>query len=289
MRSFHVPTHTLGWQVLAQKRRGMTRDHLPPGKTNLRWVADSSTLIYGEHDAILVDTALTIGQTQAIIDWVVASGKKLKAIYVTHGHGDHFFGLAAILGRFPQARAFAIPDVISEMHGQMSPDLLENFWYPLFPKQIPKRLMVATPLAKNELELEGHKLVVVHTGRTDATYSTALHVPSLDLIVAGDTVYNGIHPSFDGSSRTSRLEWVSALDKLDALKSKAVVAGHKVPDHDDDPRNIAVTRQYILDFNRVQASTTGARQVYNAMLELYPKFVNPGSLWGSANAAKKRP
>jgi glyoxylase-like metal-dependent hydrolase (beta-lactamase superfamily II) len=288
MSSFHVPKHSLGWKVLAQKRAGMTRDE-PPGKRDLRWVANSSTLIYGERDAILVDTGLTISQAQVLVDWVGASGKKLKAIYITHGHGDHFFGLAALLERYPLARAFAIPDVISEMHGQVSPDLLENFWYPLFPNQIPKRLMVADPLDKNELELEGHKLVVVDTGRTDATYSTALHVPSLDLVVAGDTVYNGIHPSLEGSSRPSRLEWVSALDKLDALKPKAVVAGHKVPDHDDDPRNIAETRKYILDFNRIQVSTTGARQLYDEMLELYPDFVNPGSLWGSANAAKKKP
>src|ERR1700726_4229227 len=145
MSSFDVPDRTLGGQVLAQKRRGMNRD-LPPGKRDLRWVADSSTLIYGEHDAILVDTALTISQTQVLVDWVVASGKKLKAIYITHGHGDHFFGLAALQERYPQARALAIPEVISEMYGQVSPDLLESFWYPLFPKQIPKRLLVADPL-----------------------------------------------------------------------------------------------------------------------------------------------
>jgi hypothetical protein len=33
-------------------------------------------------------------------------------------------------------------------------------------------------------------------------------------------------------------------------------------------------------------STQTARELYDRMLELYPNRVNPGSLWGSANAAK---
>jgi len=30
-----------------------------------------------------------------------------------------------------------------------------------------------------------------------------------------------------------------------------------------------------------------ARELYDAMLEIYPDRVNPGSLWGAVNAAKK--
>jgi hypothetical protein len=71
------------------------------------------------------------------------------------------------------------------------------------------------------------------------------------------------------------------------LKPKAVVAGHKVPENDDDPRNIGETREYLRAFNRLNASTADARQLYDAMLELYPDRVNPGSLWGAANTAKR--
>jgi hypothetical protein len=84
------------------------------------------------------------------------------------------------------------------------------------------------------------------------------------------------------------LEWISTLDKLEALKPKAVVAGHKVPENDDDPRIIAETRQYLRDFNRLNEATVNARELYDAMLELYPDRVNPGSLWGAANTAKKQ-
>jgi glyoxylase-like metal-dependent hydrolase (beta-lactamase superfamily II) len=252
------------------------------------WVANSSTLIYGERDAVLVDTFLTTEQSQTLSDWVVASGKNLTAIYVTHGHGDHFFGLAPLLERFPHAKAVAIPEVVAAMHEQLSPAWIDTFWRRLFPGEIPDRLLVAEPLEDNDLELEGHKLVVVNTGRTDTAHSTCLHAPSIGLIVGGDAVYNGIHPYLGETDTQSRLEWISTLDKLEVLKPRAVVAGHKVPENDDDPRIIAETRQYLRDFNRLNAATTTARELYDAMLEIYPDRVNPGSLWGAANTAKKQ-
>jgi hypothetical protein len=86
----------------------------------------------------------------------------------------------------------------------------------------------------------------------------------------------------------SRLEWIATLDKLEMLKPRAVIAGHKVPENVDDPRIIGETRQYIRDFNRLEQATTTARQLYDAMLELHPDRVNPGSLWGAANTAKKQ-
>jgi glyoxylase-like metal-dependent hydrolase (beta-lactamase superfamily II) len=278
----------LKWDVLTIKRPGLTRD-LPAGKEELMWVANSSTLIFGERDAVLVDTFLTTEQSQTLLDWVVASGKNLTAIYVTHGHGDHFFGLAPLLARFPKARAVATPAVVEAMRQQLSPARIENFWRKLFPGQIPDRLLVAEPIEDDELELEGHKLVAVNTGRTDTAHSTSLHVPSIGLLVGGDVVYNGIHTFLGETDTQSRLEWISTLDKLEALRPRAVIAGHKVPENDDDPRIIGETRQYLGDFNRLNEATTTARQLYDAMLALYPNYVNPGSLWGGANVAKKQP
>jgi glyoxylase-like metal-dependent hydrolase (beta-lactamase superfamily II) len=276
----------LQWDVLTIKRPGLTRD-LPPGKEDLMWVANSSTLIYGKRDAVLVDTFLTTEQSRTLLDRVVASGKNLVAIYITHGHGDHFFGLASLLELFPRASAVATPGIVQAMHAQLSPATLENFWRRLYPGEIPDRLLVAEPLETNELELEGHKLVAVNTGRTDTAHSTCLHVPSMGLIVGGDVVYNGIHPYLGETDTTGRLEWISTLDKLEGLKPRAVVAGHKVPENDDDPRIIAETRQYLRDFNRLNDATATARELYDAMLKIYPDRVNPGSLWGAANIAKK--
>jgi glyoxylase-like metal-dependent hydrolase (beta-lactamase superfamily II) len=275
----------LKWDVLVTKRQGLTRD-LPPGKEQWLWVPTSATLIYGKRDAVLVDAFLTVEQANAVVEWVAASGKNLTTIYVTHGHGDHFFGIGAVLDRFPNAKAVATPDVVKVMRKQASPEFVASFWNARYPGQIPERLVLAEELMGNVINLEGHDLVVVEVGHTDTDYTTCLHVPSVGLVVAGDVAYNDVHLYLVESNAQTRREWISALDTIETLKPRTVIAGHKKAEKDDSPRIIEETRQYIRDFERLAGMTTTARELYDKMLELYPDRANPGSLWGSARAMK---
>lgn len=277
----------LQYKVLTVKRPGLSRD-VPPGKEALNWVANSSTLIYGQREAVLVDTFLTVEQTQGLADAIVASGKTLNTIYITHAHGDHFFGLKILQDRFPNVKAVATPAVAAKMLQQITPDKLNSRWRKLFPNQIPHIITTAEAMQGNQLTLEGHPLIVVNVGHTDTDDSTCLHVPSIGLVVAGDAVYNGIHPFLNESNRQTRLEWLAALDKIDALQARAVVAGHKIPGNDDKPQIVDETRQYLRDFIRLNDSTRTARELYDQMLALYPDRANPGSLWSAANTAKSQ-
>jgi glyoxylase-like metal-dependent hydrolase (beta-lactamase superfamily II) len=276
---------SLKWRVFTATRPGLNRE-VPAGKESLMWVANSATLIYGEQDAVLVDTFLTVEHTQTLVEEIAASGKNLTAIYITHAHGDHFFGLKQLQDRFPRARAVATRNVVKGMDYQVSPEYMKNFWRKRFPGQIAERTPVAEILETNEIDLEGNKLVAVNIGHTDTANSTCLHVPSIDLLVAGDAVYNGIHPYLAETDRRTRLEWIAALDKIESLKPRTVIAGHKVPENDDGPNTIDETRQYIRDFIRLNESTRTARDLYDKMIDLYPDRLNPGSLWGAASAAK---
>jgi glyoxylase-like metal-dependent hydrolase (beta-lactamase superfamily II) len=275
----------LRYKVFTATRPGLNRD-VPPGKESLMWVANSATLIHGEQDAVLVDTFLTVEQCNGLADAIVATGKTLKAIYITHAHGDHFFGIKVLQDRFPNAKALATPEVVARMKLQITPDKLNSRWRKLFPNQISDVISVADPMQGDEIDLEGNKLVVARVGHTDTDETTCLHVPSIGLVVAGDAVYNGIHPFLVESNRQSRLQWIAALDRIETLKPLAVVAGHKIPANDDNPRNVEETRQYIRDFIRLNDATKTPRELYDSMLELYPDRANPGSLWSSAAAAK---
>jgi glyoxylase-like metal-dependent hydrolase (beta-lactamase superfamily II) len=282
MASKEIP---LNWDVFVAKRRGLTRD-LPPGKEQLNWVGGSATLIYGGSDAVLVDTLLTIDQNRALADWIAAKRKNLTTIYVTHGHGDHFFRLGMVLDRFSGAKAVARPDVIKVMRRQASPESLTNFWSPRYPEQIPDRLVIADELRGNVIDLEGRELVAVELGHTDTYHTTCLQVPSVGLVVAGDAAYNDTHLYLAESNAQSRREWIAALDTIESFKPRAVIAGHKKPEKDDSPGIIEETRRYIRDFEGFAEVTTTARELYDRMLETYPNRANPGALWASAQAVK---
>ena len=277
----------LGWDVFVTPGIPIVTRDLPPGVREAHFQAMASTLICGMRDAVLVDAFMTVAQANALADWVGARGKNLTTIYITHGHGDHWFGVGTLLERFPKAKAVATPNAVKKMRQNASPEALERIWKPGFPGQIPDRLVIAEELQGNVIDLEGQELVAVELGHTDTDFTTCLHVPSIGLVVAGDAAYNDVHLYLAESSAQTRREWIAALDTIESLNPRAVVASHKRPENDDKPAIIEETRQYIRDFDRLAATTTHAQDLYEKMLELYPNRVNPGwALWSSARAVK---
>ncbi|MEU5907185.1 MBL fold metallo-hydrolase [Micromonospora sp. NPDC047467] len=270
------------------RRPSMTRD-LPYGPQDLLWVANTATLLVAESDAVLVDTYVTVEQNQQLIDWVRSFGRRLTHVYVTHGHGDHFFGLGQIAEAFPGVRAVATEATAAAAEVQAGPDMVSSFWERLFPGQIPAQLTPPQPLADDHLDLEGQRLEIVETGFSDTAGSTVVWVPDLRLIVGGDVVYNDTHPYQSESTAATRQEWAATLDRLRERDPAAVVAGHKNPAQPDDPRILADTAAYLREFAELDARTATAEELYAAMLERHPRRLNPGSLWGAAKQAKQVP
>ena len=277
-------TAGLRYAVKTAQRAGLTRD-LPHGPEDLQWVANTATLVYGRADAVLVDTFTSIGQNAELVDWVESFDRNLTYIYVTHGHGDHFFGIKQLLEAFPAARALATRGTVTAAHAQGEPAFIDSFWGRAFPGQIPQPVAFPEILDGNVIELEGHRLEVVEAGFTDTSDTTALWVPDLRLMIAGDVAYNDTHQYTAETTTESREQWARAAEKLAEYDPVAVIAGHKKPDRANDPVILSETATYLRDFNRIAAATSTAEELYAAMLDLYPRRANPGALWGGAKQA----
>lgn len=89
---------------------------------------------------MLSDALMTIDQPRGLANWITASGKNLTTVYITHGHGDHWLGLGAVLERFPDARTVALPTVVEYIQASTPQRLATWNARPPAPGRVPHEL-----------------------------------------------------------------------------------------------------------------------------------------------------
>jgi glyoxylase-like metal-dependent hydrolase (beta-lactamase superfamily II) len=263
---------TLSVNVFTAPGKAMVGERPKPFGEPLGFDPITSTLIFGEYDAVLVDATGTVAEATALADWIALHNRNLETIYITHAHFDHFYGLSVLLDRFPRARAIATPNAVKAMEMSFTP-VVERLARRMFPGQVATKLVSPEPYAQETFTLEGQELRIIEQGRTDSPDSTSLYVPSIGLIVAGDVVYNQCHMYVGDTTPESRKNWIAALDRLAALNPTMVVAGHKKTGAPDSPSTIQETKRYLQDFDRLQKTAKSDQELFDQMTELYPDWV----------------
>ena len=211
-------TSALSVNVFTAPQKAVVGERPRPFGPPMAWDPMTSTLIFGDNGAILIDTLTTTAEAGALASWVALHHRNLTTIYITHGHVDHFAGLSVLLERFPNARAIATPKSVELMHQQI-PRL--PFFRKLWPGQLPTTISLPEPYEDDAFTLEDQEVRIIEQGRTDAIDTTSVHVPSIDLVVAGDVLYNQCHMYVGDTTPGSRQNWIAALDRLAASPSPA--------------------------------------------------------------------
>jgi glyoxylase-like metal-dependent hydrolase (beta-lactamase superfamily II) len=226
---------------------------LPNGEPK-RFSPMASTLIYGREDAVLTDPGMTDEQARVLGDWVATRGRNVTDIFITHGHGDHFFAAGLLARRFG-ARVVATETA------------------------------TAVTVPDGRLQVEDHDLLMIDVGHGDADENSVLHVPDLGLVVAGDVIYNGVHMYLGQSATTGFGPWREAIDRVEALGPRHIVCGHQDRRLDDDAkRTIAETRQYLDDAEELLRNEDTAEGYFNAKIARYPDHLGRLILWVTARA-----
>jgi glyoxylase-like metal-dependent hydrolase (beta-lactamase superfamily II) len=253
---------------------------LPNGEPK-RFSPMASTLIYGREDAVLTNPGMTEDQARVLGDWVASKRRNVTDIFITHGHGDHFFAAGLLAERFG-ARVVATASAIAQMQGSVAARPL--LWDKLY-RGIPPSPPTAVTVPGDRFTLEGHDLVMVDVGHADADDNSVLNVPDLGLVVAGDVIYNGVHMYLGQSATVGFGPWREAIDKVEALGPRRIVCGHQNKDLDDDARRtIEQTRQYLDDADELLRTENTALGYFNAKIERYPDYLGRLILWVTARA-----
>jgi len=246
------------------------------------WSHMASTLISGEKEAILIDPPLTIKQGNELAAWIkgVLGDKKLTTIYITHGHGDHYFALRSLLKHFPNAKAYATKATMKHMEKQVEPKFYASWWEASFPGELDQPIGLVQALSGNSINLGGHAINIIEAGHSDTNDSTFVHIPDLSMVVAGDVCYNELHQWLvESPDEESRNAWIAALEKIASLKPATVIASHKRPGAVEGINNVYSTIGYIRAFGELKAQSKDAAELYHKMILRYPQRINPIILW----------
>ena len=252
------------------------------------WAPSSSTLISGPTEAILIDALLTFEHADQIAKWAKNFGKNVTGVYITHGHSDHWLGLARLLEHFPEARGFAAPEVVGRATCEAEFNKTSKYWTSRFPGELPETPVVPEVLNSDEILVDGQVVNLIHVGQGDIAGSTIFHVPSAAAVVCGDVVYNNVHMMMYEADEAKREAWIASIDAVAALNPKIVVAGHKSVGAADLPENLAASQRYLRDFTTLATTAGTVEDLVHGMLELHGERDQPHTLWISARAEVAR-
>jgi glyoxylase-like metal-dependent hydrolase (beta-lactamase superfamily II) len=228
----------------------------------------NSTMIIGERDMLVIDPQFSLSEAHKLAAAILETGKRLVAVYSTHAHPDHLFGLAVLKQAFPEARIVALPATVTA--AKTGWPARQKFWVATYGNNIPgPEPVLPEELATPVLTLEGEEFPI--TGGVqgaDGPGNSFVYVPSLRAVITGDIVFD--HVYFGVPRPEPRQNWQKTIDQIAALRPAIVVPGHEGPGATRDMRSIEWMKTYMADWDANVSRSKTAAEMREHVLKQYP-------------------
>lgn len=248
----------------------------------------TATLISGPTEIVLIDALHLKAEVRELGDLIERTGKRLTTIYVTHDHADHYLGIGPLLERFPGAKAVTLPHILESMRTTWAAQ--EAQWKLMFGDKAVPHGPMPEALEGTTLYVDGCPVNVIPVKQADIHPTSIVHVPAIDVVVAGDSIYNEVFPMLALSTPEEWKDWLDTLQVIEDLAPRMVVAGHRRPDGDDHAvaAMLSQTRSFIHDFAGASEVAKDTGGLFGMMKAKYPHHANDWSLLVSAHAVMQR-
>ncbi|WP_212004632.1 nuclear transport factor 2 family protein [Chitinophaga sp. HK235] len=234
----------------------------------------TSVLVSGKKDAVLVDAQFTLPDAEKVAQAIKASGKQLKAIFISYGDPDFYFGLEVFKKYYPQVTVYATGPVID--HIQQTAQGKLDVWGPQLKEAAPHNVVLPQLLKDSVLKLEGQSLEVMNAGKE----RSFIWIPAIKAVIGGGSVFgDNLHLWMaDDATPAKRGEWLAALDRIQALSPKWVIPAHFASGAHLDLRSVEHTRDYIRKYAELLHKHTTSTALINALKAKYPTLLGGVSL-----------
>ena len=161
-----------------------------------------------------------------------------------------------------------------------------KWWQGCFVDAVPSERPDFEVMPTDGIELDGHVLKAYDVAQGDCAANSFLHVPDLELFVAGDLVYGDCHVYLvEANTKEKRENWIKAVEQIESLKPQIVIPGHTRASQVPGAYLTRSTKRYIQVFGEELAKAETAVALEKRMKELYPESWNDTILQFSCEAS----
>lgn len=225
----------------------------------------TSTLIYGDKDAVLVDAQFQNQYAEQLVKEIKATGKTLKTVFISHSDPDFYFGLDVIRKAFPNARIVSTAQTAYLISASKDDKLA--VWKPQLKVDAPSEIIV--PEAVTAIpDLEGNK-IEIRQNPEDPAHSF-LWIPSIKTIAGGISVSVGSHLWMADTQHVKAIDqWIAQIEAMKALKPEQVIPSH-FAQQSLSPASLDFVKGYLESYKKAVTENKTTSSIVEAMVKKYP-------------------
>ncbi|HEA16186.1 MAG TPA: MBL fold metallo-hydrolase [Pseudoalteromonas prydzensis] len=236
----------------------------------------NATLVYGERDAILVDTGFTKADALRIAAKVIDSGKQLKTIFISQADPDYYFGAEVLHQLFPEANIITTP-AVQKVIAAKNQDKVA-YWAPKMASNAPQTPILPTAYNGNTLQLESHTIEIRGTNG-EQSHRPYLWIPDNKTILGNVAIYGDVHLWMaDAQTDAEQTAWAKQLQEMQALQPDIVIPGHMKPGSKLDASHINFSSTYLKDFAQAKQQSNNSKMLIDKMTQSYSDAILPMAL-----------
>ena len=246
----------------------------------------NSYVLADAQGTFIIDTTRNSREAHKVAELAKSKGNAPQYLLVTHGHPDHYLGMAEIKKVFPSIHIVVANQGVKNDIIGFSTWMESVGWLDNEPQMKPKS--VKNPQGfdyQNEIEVLNTNTVTLPAGEildiksdyasTEAEHETTIYSRDLNAFFASDLAYNKVHLWLGvGVPLSSIRQWQHTLTELEAQYGKSqtiVYPGHGQP---GDAKIFASDREYMDTLLNVVNNSTSEDEAKKKMIALYPDYRN---------------